>query len=163
MSGDAPTEVEIISALNNGLTPVRVLADGSQTNIERLITTWCQTSNGDPFYEVRDFCKVSVSDRCGDLCKAAIGAGSEGKDRTDDPAEGVIPDPNDYYPALAKADCAGVIRKMSADGLIDRSRVGAIIAGIQAETDGETGIFVRVPLEVKDILVRTSTLVSQVA
>lgn len=94
---DRPIASEITSALNNGITPIKVLADESTCVVVRAITTRSKDSGGLPDYRTLDVHQVDAIDAVADQLASdwvAFAAsnpklGSDPDDATSMPAPGI--------------------------------------------------------------------------
>lgn len=95
---DWPTNAELVSALNNGITPLRPVS--GEIQMVRSVTTRSQTSGGSPDYAVLDTSKVAVPDEFADDLELnwTQFAGFKAADDVED----VVPPPNVLTPLLVK-------------------------------------------------------------
>jgi phage tail sheath gpL-like len=161
-SGTAPTRPTVKAALNNGITPIAVNANGTTYLVKRITTRSLSGSNND--YRIRDAHKVTVCDRYGDDLLNKFGLQFTGKNVADDPPPGGRPlAPNVVSPRVVKA----AVNKLTSDysdlGLVQRAdqiQAGTIVI---RETSPTTRISCRVPLQTVDILDQVATALDQVA
>lgn len=98
-SADLPTNSELISALNNGITPLSSTPSG-EVFIVRSITTKSQDATAKPDYRVLDTAKVTVADEIADRYELAFADRWKGFKASVDPAEGEVAPPNVVTPAM---------------------------------------------------------------
>ena len=161
-SGTAPTRATIKAALNNGITPIAINANGSTYLVKRITTKSLTGSNND--YRIRDAHKVTVCDRYGDDLLSKFNLQFVGKNIADDPPIGGHPlAPNVVTPRIVKA----AVNKLSSDygdlGLVQN--VPAVQAGtiVIRETSPATRMSCRIPLQTVDILDQIASALDQVA
>lgn len=96
------------SALDVGLTPIQVAADGT-TFIVRSITTHSQDASGNPDWRVLDTVNVTVPQRWADLLSVDIPTTFAGKNIVDDPldSDDELP-PTVTTPSAVKSHCIGL-------------------------------------------------------
>lgn len=162
LSGAAPTPAQIASALNNGLSPIAVDSRG-RTYLVSLITT--RSMNGsNPDYQVRDNCKVFISDFYTDDLVAKVGAMMPGKNIANDPV-GNQPAPGGatVTPRIVGATTNKLTRDYFDRGLLQN--VDTIIAQsvILRESSPTTRMSIQVPLQVADVWHQTGIDIRQVA
>lgn len=161
-SGTAPTKSTLRSALNNGLTPIGVNANGSTYLVKRITTRSLSGSN--PDYRIRDSHKVTVCDRYGDDLQSKFALQFAGKKLADDPAQGQrVPGSDVATPRIVKA----AVNKLTEDyGNLDLlQNVSAIQDDtiVIRETSPRTRMSCRIPLQTIDILDQLAAAVDQVA
>ena len=88
----APTVAQITSALNNGLTPITVLGNGTSQLVKRCTTRSLNGAN--PDYRIRDAHKVSICDFWADDAQSITQTQFGGKDLLQDPKQGAPAVPN---------------------------------------------------------------------
>ncbi len=71
---DRPIASEIASALNNGITPIKVSPDGVTCSVVRAITTRSRDTNARPDYSVLDVHKVDAADAIADQIESDFAA-----------------------------------------------------------------------------------------
>jgi phage tail sheath gpL-like len=160
-SGSKPTRSQLVSALNSGITPIAVNAQGAYL-VKRVTTKFLTAAS--PDYRIRDAHKVTVSDRYADdlISKAALQL--RGKQIADDPAANEPePNPQTVTPQIVKP----LIDRLTLDyaelGLLQRS--SEILAGTKVlrETSPATRISATIPLQTIDILDQVAFEVNQIA
>ena len=112
---DIPSTSELVSALNNGITPL-VQQSGVQT-IVRSITTKSQDGTANPDYGVLDTTKVVVPDFIADTIDAQWGplfAGTKATEVEDPP-----PPPGTINPPIVRDFLYQVMKQAEADGLVE--------------------------------------------
>lgn len=87
--GGAPTKANLISALNNGITPITALPNGSAQLVKRITTYSLNGATND--YRIRDAHKVSVCDYWCDDVQAVTQLQFGGRDLLPDPVLGQTP------------------------------------------------------------------------
>lgn len=104
------------SALDVGLTPIQVAADGT-TFVVRSITTHSQDSSGNPDWRVLDTVNVTVPQRWADDLAVDIPTEFAGKNLVDDPADSddELP-PNVTTPSAVKSHCIGLAQTWEKNG-----------------------------------------------
>jgi len=90
--GGSPTTAQIVSMLNNGVTPIAISTSGASYLVKR-VTTHCLNGSV-PDFRVRDPHKVSVCDYWGDDAVALTQLQFGGKDLLPDVAQGQPPPPS---------------------------------------------------------------------
>lgn len=163
MSGAAPTQVQIASALNNGISPIGVTASG-KTYLVTPITNRSLAGASQPDYQVRDLCKVFISDFYTDDLAAKIGAMMPGALIADDPPLNVpAPGGPTVTPRIVKAATNKLTQDYADRGEVQN--VETIKSGtiVLRETTPSTRMSIQVPLAVADIWHQTGIDVRQVA
>lgn len=163
MSGAAPTPTQIASGLNNGVTMIGVTPQ-SKTYLVMPITTRSLAGASQPDYQVRDLCKVFISDFYTDDLAAKVGAMMPGKTIANDPI-GNAPAPGG--PTVTPKIVLATTNKLTQD-YYDRGEVqnvAAVQAGtiVLRETSPSTRMSIQVPLQVADVWHQTGIDVRQVA
>ena len=161
-SGTAPTRATIKAALNNGITPIGVNANGSTYLVKRITTKSLTGANND--YRIRDSHKVTVCDRYGDDLLNKFGLQFTGKNVADDPPIGGRPlAPNVVSPRIVRAAANKQTQDYGDLGLAQN--VPAIQAGtiVIRETSPVTRISCRIPMQTIDILDQIATALDQTA
>jgi len=122
-SADIPTNSELISALNNGITPLSSTPSG-EVFVVRSITTKSQDATAKPDYRVLDTAKVTVSDEIADRYELAYADRWKGFKASDDPPEGEVAPVNVVTPAMCN-DLAYeiLITAEESDGLLQSGSV----------------------------------------
>lgn len=161
-SGTTQTRNTIKAALNNGLTPIGINANGSTYLVSRITTRSLSGANND--YRIRDAHKVTVCDFYGDDLQAKFALQFLGKKIAADPLPGQrIPGSDVVTPRIAKA----AINKLTND-YGDRFLVqnpDAIIANtiVIQEASPTTRMSAKIPLQTIDIAHQFAFSVDQVA
>jgi phage tail sheath gpL-like len=160
-SGAQLTSAQIITCLNNGITPVGVNAQG-KTYIVSLITAKSQTASVAD-YRIRDGHKVSICDRFGDdagtKCKLQLSAKAIG----DDPKDSQRPIAGVATPRNLKALLIQLIRDYGGRGLVQNANDVIGNMTVDRATSPTTRLESAVPLQTADVVHQVTVLVSQVA
>jgi phage tail sheath gpL-like len=150
-SAIAPTKLQQVSALNNGVTPIASSASGA-SYLVKLINSY--SLNGSvPDYRVRDWHKVSVCDRYTDDLLGQAAALLRGKTVADDPKQNESPPPGAITPAALKTIINRLTRDYFESGLL--RDVANIIANTKVQYDSINApnqLRALVPLEPINIL-----------
>lgn len=160
-SGLAPTKLQQVSALNNGVTPIAASSSGS-SYLVKLITSY-SLNGSTPDYRVRDFHKVSVCDHYTDDLLAQGAALLRGKTVAADPAQNEAPPPGAITPSALKTIINRKTRDYFEAGLL--KQVAQIIANTQVQYDqvnAPNRLSALIPLEPIDILDQVAFSVQQV-
>lgn len=157
-----PTDVQVTSALDNGVTPLVATNDG-RVVIARSITTKSQDSGGRPDYRVLDTTKVVVSD------ELAARITLQFADKTDwnadnDPPDGVPLAPETMTPSLMKQELLSVIQGMEDDGHLSKGSALRFADQVQVDLSAVSqGRFnAVVPFDVVEGFHQTSVQIRQV-
>jgi phage tail sheath gpL-like len=156
---DRPTTSEIISSLNNGITPFGV--NGTDVTIIRSITTRSKDSAGNPSYSVLDTHKVEVPDYVADLLATSFP--SEFDDFTlGVDVEGEMPPPGVATPETVKNWAARIIAPLDNTQIVNFE--STTLAGMIFEADGQTDGRVNglIPIDVIEIFHQFAGEVRQV-
>ena len=161
-SGTTPTRTVIKGALNNGLTPIGVNANGKTYLVSRITTRSLTNALAD--YRIRDAHKVTICDFYGDDLQAKFSLQFAGKKIAPDPVKGQrIPGPTVVTPRIAKV----AINKLTddydnADLLQNADVVKANTICIQ-EANPKTRLSAKIPLQPIDVLHQSALSIDQVA
>ena len=158
----APTRASIVSALNNGITPIATNSNGSTYIVNRITTR--SLSGSTPDYRVRDAHKVTITDFFAADVAAKTVLQMAGKRIANDPIQGQRPPgPNVVTPLIYRALILTVIDQYDANDLLQN--VPDIKAGliVQRETNPTTRMSARVPLQPVDNALSFAVAVDQVA
>lgn len=160
-SGLAPTRAQLLSALNNGVTPITSGVGGSSYLVKRITSRSLNGAVAD--YRIRDAHKVTVCDRYADDAQAKFASQFRGKQIADNPKQNETAPVNAVTPAVLKAAINRLTRDYGEDGLLQR--VGEIIADTQTERSQATTtrLTARIPLQPIDVLDQIATKIEQVA
>ncbi len=159
-SGTAPTRANVLSALNNGITPIGVNANGSTYLVKRITTRSLTSAISD--YRIRDSHKVTIMDRFADDLNAKIVLQFSGKKIGNDPVVGErIPGSDVVTPRVMKAAAIQLLRDYENLDLLEN--VAATIAAmvVQRETSPTTRISSRIPLDCIDVFDQAATALDQ--
>ena len=161
----APTQANLRSALNNGLTPVAVNSIGGKTYLVNRITS--RSLNGATAdYRIRPAHKVTICDFFADALQTKMALQNAGCRIGDDPVDGQRPPgPKVRFPKAVRLQVYGVLEAFDDNDLLQPGRLPAQKAGtqVQRETNPPTRMSVRVPLEPVDNFESGAVLVEQVA
>lgn len=152
----------IKSALNNGVSPIGVHANGATYLVNRITTRSLNGSTND--YRIRDAHKVTICDFFGEDLLAKTNLNFAGKRIADDPPDGAQPPgPDVVTPARYKGAVFGLLDVYAANDLLQN--VDVIKAGIlvQRETSPRSRLSVRIPLQPVDNALQFALSVQQVA
>jgi phage tail sheath gpL-like len=130
-SGIAPTKLQQVSALNNGVTPIASTASGS-SYIVKLITLY-SLNGSTPDYRVRDWCTVSISDHyTNDILQDAADK-MRSKTVSADPVNNESPPPGSITPSTLKAMINRRTRDYFESGLL--TNIATIISNTIVQYD----------------------------
>jgi phage tail sheath gpL-like len=158
----APSRASLVSALNNGLTPIASNPNGSTYMVNRITTR--SLSGSTPDYRVRDAHKVTITDFFAADVAAKTVLQMGGKRIANDPPQGTRPPgPQVVTPLIYKALILTVIDAYDNNDLLQN--VADIKAGliVQRETSPTTRMSARVPLQPIDNALSFAVAVDQVA
>lgn len=120
---DQPTDTEMESALNNGLTPLA--PQGAFTSVVRSITTRSLDGDSNPSYSVLDTSNVTICDHVADDLRSDLAATFAGCKLASDSDDGQPPEaPNVVTPSMIRSrihyklkgyEGAGIIRDVDAN------------------------------------------------
>ena len=159
--GTSPTRSSILAALNNGLTPIGVNANGTTYLVKRITTRSLTGALND--YRVRDAHKVTVMDRLADDWNSKVVLQFSGKKIGDDPAPGARqPGPDVVTARPLRAAFIKLLRDYEDRDQIERidtvTLPGLIV---QRETLPSTRMSLRAPIDVIDIADQYASLLAQ--
>ena len=160
-ASSTPTRAQIMSALNNGVTPIALSSVGSTYLVKRITT---RSLNGAvPDYRIRDSHKVTICDRYVDDLILKSSSTMRGKTIADDPRKNESEVPDAVTPRILKALINRLTRDYGDNGMLQR--VGEIIAATQTnrETSPSTRLSALIPLQPIDILDQIAFKVDQIA
>lgn len=160
-SGTQLTGAQIITALNNGVSPIAVNAQG-KTYLVSLITSKSQTASVAD-YRIRDGHKVSICDRFGDDVASAAKLQLSAKAIGDDPKDSQKPIAGVATPRNLKALLIQRIRDYGNRGLVQNSADVISNMTVQRATTPTTRLESAVPLQTADVVHQVTVLLSQVA
>jgi len=157
-----PSRTSIKSALNNGVSPIGVNANGTTYLVNRITTRSLNGSTND--YRIRDAHKVTICDFFGEDLLAKTNLNFSGKRIADDPPDGALPPgPDVVTPARYKSAVFGLLDVYNENDLlqdIDLIKAGTIV---QRETSPRSRLSVRIPLRPVDNALQFAILTQQVA
>lgn len=157
-----PSRTSIKSALNNGLSPIGVLTNGSTYLVNRITTRSLNGAIND--YRIRAAHKVTICDFFGDDLLVKTVLNFSGKRIADDPAQGQKPPgPQTVTPRLYKGAIFTLLEDYDGNGLIDN--VQAVKDGtiVQREATPTTRISARIPMRPIDNAEQFAIALDQVA
>lgn len=146
----SPTRGNILSALNNGLTPIAVYATGATYLVKRITSRSLTSSIAD--YRIRDAHKVTVMDRFADDWNSKVVLQFSGKKIGNDPAQGArIPGPDVVTPRVLKAAFVKLLRDYEELDLIEDVADSIANMTTQRESSPTTRLSLRAPIDCIDI------------
>jgi phage tail sheath gpL-like len=159
-SGLAPTKLQQVSALNNGVTPIAAGPSGS-SYLVKLITAY-SLNGSSPDYRVRDWHKVSVCDRYADDLLQQASTALRGKTVGADPKVNEPSPVGAVTPVILKGMIGRKTRDYYEAGLL--KDVNATLANTVVVYDPAlpNRLSALIPLEPIDILDQIAFLVNQV-
>lgn len=122
LSSSKPTASQIISALNNGITPLLSLDDGSVV-ISRAITTKSRDALSNADYRVLDISKVAVPDEGADRFEVRFADRFRGFNASQNPPDGEAPAPGVCTPAMCEDLMFEILNGMEDEGLLESGSV----------------------------------------
>jgi len=166
-SASAPTTAQITSALNNGLTPITILQDGTAQLVKRITSRSLNGSTAD--YRIRDGHKVAIMDAWASAAATITQQQFGGKDLLDPPPPGANPQggnpPNTF--ATNVNIWGGALKdlteKMGVAGLLQNTDVTNAAAIIQRESNPRTRMSASFDLQTADIADVFAVVANQVA
>jgi len=161
LSGAAPTRSQLLSALNNGITPITSGVGGASYLVKRITT---RSLNGAlPDYRIRDAHKVTICDRYADDAQTKFASQFRGKQVADDPKQNESAPLNAVTPRVLLAAINRLTQDYYENGLLQR--VGEIKANTQTarSQSAPTRLTALVPLQPIDVLDQIAMKVEQVA
>src|SRR5262249_51848545 len=141
-----PSRTSVKAALNNGLSPIAVLASGHTYLVNRITTRSLQGAQND--YRIRSAHKVTICDFFGDDLLAKTVLQFSGKRIANDPIQGQRPPGGSVVtPTIYKGAVFRLIDDYDANDLLQN--VVAIKAAtiVQRETIPSTRMSARIPLQ----------------
>lgn len=160
-SGASPTAANFQSALNNGITPIGINANGSTYLVSRITARSLTASVSD--YRIRDAHKVTVEDRFADdwITKLVLQFG--GMLIGDDPVAGErTPGARVATRRIVRAALAKLLRDYEDVDLLENVTATIANSTVQRETTPNTRMATRVPLDIVDCLHQTVTAIDGV-
>ena len=157
-----PSRTSIASALNNGITPIGVLANGSTYLVNRITTRSLNGAVND--YRIRAAHKVTICDFFAEDLAVKTSQQCAGKRIMDNPVPGQpVPGPDVIFPTAYKGIILQLINVYEANNLLQN--VAEIKAGIkvQREANPRTRMGARVPLQPVDNAEQFAVAIDQVA
>lgn len=158
----APSELSLVAALNNGITPIAANSVGNSTYMVKRITTRCLAgSNYD--YRIRDAHKVTICDFFGDDLQAKLQAFNEDNTIENDPPKGSPPKAGVAYPKDVKGQCFGLIEAYDANGLLQNVQEIKDGTKVQREASPTVRMGIYIPLQTCDNFEQAAVALAQVA
>ncbi len=157
-----PSRASIKSALNNGLSPIGVLANGSTYLVDVITTRSLNGATND--YRVRDHHKVTICDFFGDDLLVKTVLQHSGKAIANDPVKGQrAPGPTVLTPTIMRGTIIGLIDVYDTNDLLQNA--SDIKAGlvVQRATSPTTRMTARIPLQPIDACKQFAFSLDQVA
>jgi phage tail sheath gpL-like len=127
-----PINSQLVSALNNGITPLQSANDGS-VSIVRSITTRSRDSLSNVDYRVLDTSKVSVPDDGADRFELTFADRYVGFNASQDPPDGAVAPSGVLTPSLCRDTAYEILSQMESEGLLEVGSVEARKAQILFE------------------------------
>lgn len=158
----APTRANIKSALNNGISPIGVNANGTTYLVNRITSRSLSGSTVD--YRIRDSHKVTISDFFADDLQAKVTLQHSGKKLASDPPKGARPPgPTVVTETILRGTIFSMIDQYDFADLLQN--VQAIKDGtvVQRETNPSSRASMRIPLQPIDIALQFAIAIDQVA
>lgn len=160
-SGTAPTRANLVSALNNGITPVGVNANGTTYLVKRITMRSLNGSTSD--YRIRDAHKVTVLDRLADDLNTKVSLQLSGKKIGNDPATGErIPGNDVVTPRVFRALIIKLLRDYQDNDLIENVDDTISAMTVQRETSPTTRMTARIPVDCIDVCDQFASVLPQV-
>lgn len=158
----APTRANVVSALNNGISPIGVDANGTTYLINRVTTRSLNGATAD--YRIRDRHKVSISDFYGDDADARNVLNFSGKTLANDPPDGApIPDGDIVTPSIYRGSINALTRSYYDNGLVQNVETVIADTEVSRSLSPTSRLTARVPLQPIDCLFQIGVVVAQVA
>ncbi len=160
--GYGPTTAQITSALNNGLTPIKILTNGQAQLVKRITSRSLNGAVND--YRIRDAHKVSICDRWAADAAFVTQTQYGGKDLLNDPKQGQPPVPSQATtPVLWGNGLKALTSAYGSYGLLQNTDTTNASMIVQRETNPSTRMSALVQLQTADIFDQAQVLVQQVA
>lgn len=157
-----PTRANIVSALDNGLTPLGAFANGNTYLVKRITTRSLNGAVAD--YRIRDAHKVTVCDFFADDLHTKIALQFGGKNLSDDPPKGARPVGGQVVtPSQVKAAILKLVDDYGDLGLLQRLQEIKDAVVVQRETSNTSRVSARIPLEPVDVADVFANAIQQVA
>lgn len=161
-SGRALTRAEIVTALNNGVSPIGVGARGATYLVAR-ITSYSQ--NGIlADYRIRPAHKVTLADFFADDWDAIVSQQFTGKKIGNDPVQGQrTPGPDVVTPTIFRSALIGLLRRYESLDRIENVEETIASLVVQRESNPTTRLSARVQVDFIDLADQFATDIAQVA
>lgn len=151
-SADIPTNSELTSLLNNGVTPLMTTADGKVV-IVRSITNRHKDTAGNLNYSVLDSHKVVVPDYAADVLSVRFIGEWPNMLLKDDDASGKPPPENTATPRLLKDWSIGVMRQLeNEEGILENVTANVPRMIFQKASSPDGRVNARIPIDVVEQL-----------
>jgi phage tail sheath gpL-like len=161
-TGAGPTQVEIKSALNNGISPIAPNQNGTSYLVKLCTTRSLNGSTAD--YRVRDWHRATIPDFYADALHARTILQFSGKDLADDPPRGAPPPPaNVVTPSRFRAMVIGLINDFASNAQLKNVEQIKNDLIVQREASPTNRISTRTPLQCIDIADQFTHAIDQVA
>jgi phage tail sheath gpL-like len=161
LSAVGPTRAQILSALNNGITPVAVGKGGATSIVKRITCKSVTASQAD--YRTRDAHIVTVIDFYADDLQSKLHLQFAAKQIGNDPAKGQSPPgANVATPRIVKAAVDQLTREYGGKDLLENVSTITNNTVVIRETSPTTRMSARIPLDVADILNQIGAVCDQV-
>ena len=159
-SADAPTRAELVSALNNGVTPIGV-ASAKKTYLVKRVTTRSLTS-GVNDYRIRDAHKVTICHRFADDHLARIRLAYAGFRIADDPPRGKsLPGPRVVCPSMMRGNVVALLNIYDSRVLIQDTAQTIEDLTVQRSASNRARMEIRIPLKPIDNYEQSATAIDQ--
>lgn len=157
-----PLRSEIVSALNNGISPIGINPNGTTYLVDLITSRSLNGSVND--YRIRDQHKVTISDFFADDLTAKEIAQHSGKKLANDPPSGARPPGADVLtPSVLRSTVFGLIDDYDANSLFQDVAKMKADTIVQREVSPTSRISVRCPLRPIDVAKQFANLLEQVA
>jgi phage tail sheath gpL-like len=158
-SGKKASRAQILSALSNGLSPIKVFPSGASAIVSAITTKCLDGSN--PDYRVRDVNKVSVPLFFGDDLKLLVSSSFPNKLFGVDPPQGTSSPKDVVTPSIVRALVIDLIDTYAARGLLKNvAQIKSTLDVSLSSTPGRMGVAVN--LDVVDVAHQFLLKVNQV-
>lgn len=157
-----PSRTSVKAALNNGLSPIATLTNGSTYLVNRVTTRSLNGSTND--YRIRSPHKVTICDFFGDDLLAKTVLQFSGKRIADDPAQGQRPPGGDVVtPTIYRGAVNRLIDDYDNNDLLQDVAVIKAATIVQRESSPRTRMSARIPLRPIDNAEQFAIALDQVA
>lgn len=157
-----PTRPTLVSALNNGISPIGVNANRTTYLVNRITSR--SLSGSTPDYRIRDSHKVTICDFFRDDLGAKTQLQHSGKKiGNDGPPGATPPGPTVVTPKIYKGTINGLIDQYASNDLLQNIDVIKANTIVQPESNPPTRMSARIPLQTIDCLFQFAIAIDQVA